>query len=106
MYYFAHIVRLCMSIQEDFLSSSLKRILVAYNNSFRFLRGLPRYVSPLEQQVLNNITTFDAILRKMSCSFVYRCYKSNNKLISSLMALECFIDSSYYKHYNALVHLQ
>ena len=91
---------------NNFLSSSLKRIRVAYNNSFRFLHGLARYVSAREQQMLNNITTFDAILRKMSCSFVYRCYKSNNKLIFSLMTSECFINSSYYKHHNALVYSQ
>ena len=76
-----------------------------YNNSFRFLHGLPRYVSAPEQQVLNNITIFDAILRKMSCSVVYRCYESNNKLISFLMISECFINLSYYKHYNALIYL-
>ena len=69
---------------------------VAYNNYFRFLHGLARYISVCEQQVLNNITTFDAILRKMYCSLVYRCYESNNKLIFSLMTSECFINSSYY----------
>ena len=73
---------------NNFLSSSLKIIRVAYNNSFRFLHGLPRYVSARKQQVLNNITTFDAILRKLSCFFVYRCYDSNNKLIFSLMTSE------------------
>ena len=56
---------------NNFLSSSLKKIRVAYNNSFRFLHGLPRYVSAREHQVLNNLTTLDTILRKMSCSFVY-----------------------------------
>ena len=81
----------CSSMYEcqlwgNFLSSSLKRIRIAYNNSFRCLYGLSRYVSACEQQVLNNIITFVAILRKMSCFFVYRCYESNNKLISSLMA--------------------
>ena len=85
------------------LPSTLKRIRVTYNNSFRFLHRLCRYVSARKPQVLNNITTFDAILRKMSCSFVYRCYESNNKLISSLMASESFINSS---HYNALVFSQ
>ena len=91
---------------NNFLSSSLKRIRAAYNNSFRFLHGLARYVSARKHQVLNNITTFNAVLRKMSCSFVYRCYESINKLISSLMASECFINSSYYKHDNALLYLQ
>ena len=91
---------------NNFLSSSLKRIRVAYNNSFRFLHGLARYVSAREQQVLNNITIIDAILRKTSCSFVYRCYHCNNKLIFSLMTSECFINSSYYKHYNASVYLR
>ena len=51
-------------LQNNFLFSSLKRICVAYNNSFQFLQGLARYVSAREQQVLNNITTFDAILKK------------------------------------------
>ena len=91
---------------NNFLFSNLKRICVAYNNSFQFLHGLARYVNAGEQQVLNNITTFDAILRKMSCSFVYRCYESNNELIFSLMTLERFINLSYHKHYNALVYLQ
>ena len=91
---------------NKFLSSSLKRIRVAYNYSFRFLHGLARYVSAREQQVLNNITTFNAILRKMFCSFIYRCYDSNNRSIFSLMTSECFINSSYYKHYNTLVYLQ
>ena len=91
---------------NNFLSSSLKRIRVAYNNSFRFLHELARYVNAQKQQVLNNITMFDAILRKISCSFVYRYYNSNNKLIFSSMTSEYFINSSYYKHYNALVYLQ
>ena len=93
---------------NNFLSSSLKRKRVAYNNSFQFLCGLARYVliSFREQQVFNNITKFDVSLRKISCSFVYRCYESNNELIFSLMTSECFINSSYNKHYNALVYFQ
>ena len=77
MFYFTHIARLCMHVK----SSSLKKIRVSYNNSFQFLHGLAMYVSSREQQVLNNIRIFDAILRKISCSFVYRCYKSNNKFL-------------------------
>ena len=91
---------------NNFLSSSLKRIRVAYNNSFQFLHGLPKYFSAREYQVLNNITTFDGILRKMCCSFVYRCYDSNNKLIFFLMTSECFINSSFYKYYSTLLYLQ
>ena len=75
---------------NNFLSSSSKRIRVAYNNSFRFLHGLARYVSPREQQMLHNIITFDAILRKMYCSFAYRCYESNNKLIFFFNGLGMF----------------
>ena len=81
---------------SNFLSSSLKRMRVAHNNSFRFLHGLARYVSAGEQQMLNNITTFDAIVRKKSCSFIYGCYESNTKLIFSLMTSECFINSLQY----------
>ena len=56
--------------------------------------------------MLNKVATFDVILRKIFCSFVNRCYKSNNKLISSLIASECFINSSYYEHYILLFYLK
>ena len=93
------------TIELKLFNYSLKRIRVDYNNSIRFLYALSRHVSAREEQVLNNITTFDAILRKMFYSFVHRCYESNNKLISFLMASKCFINSSYYKHYNSVVYL-
>ena len=62
---------------DNFLFSSLKRIRIAYKNSFRFLHGLPRYVSARKHQELNNITTFDSIFKKISCSFIYGCYEIN-----------------------------
>ena len=43
---------------NNFLSSSLKRIRVAYNNSFRFLHGLAKYVNAREQQVLTGALEF------------------------------------------------
>ena len=98
MYYFADIAHLYMHVNYGITFCHL----VFYLNCLgiyclvQFLHGLPRYVSAWEQQVLNNIITFDAILRKMSCSFVYHYYESKSKLIS-LIALECFINSSYYK---------
>ena len=64
---------LARQLWNKFFSSSLKRMRVVFTNSFQFLHGLPRYVSARVQQVLNNITTFDAILRKISYSFVYPC---------------------------------
>ena len=56
-------------------------------------------------QVVHNVTTFDGILRKIFRSFFNRCYESNDKLISYLMASKCFINSSYYEHYSLLVYL-
>ena len=56
MYYFAHIAHICTHVNYGitFVLSSKKNT-CSYNNSFRFLHGLPRYISAREHQVLNNI---------------------------------------------------
>ena len=99
----------CMSMYgcqlwSVFLCSSIKRLRVAYNNSFRILHGIPRYISARERQVSHNITTFDALMRKSAFAFINRCGTSSNNLISSLMVSGCYLDSDYHKYYTSLLY--
>ena len=48
---------------------SLKRVRITYNNTYRILHGIPRWVSVREAQVVDHICTFDALLRKNAYSF-------------------------------------
>ena len=89
---FAHIVvpcRLCMSSVGKLFDVNLKRVRIACN-SFRLLHGLSKRISACEQQILCNVTTFDALLRKMCFSFMSRCFDSCNILIIFLMTLIVF----------------
>ena len=74
----------------NYRPSSLKRLRVAYNDSFRILHCLPRYTSAREQQVLYNITIFDALLRKYMYSFVSRCFQSKKQMDFFINVLRLF----------------
>ena len=67
-------------------------------NAYRILHGIPRWVSAREAQVVNHISTFDALLRKNAYSFVERCRFSKNILITALMNSSAFLESQFYVH--------
>ena len=82
---------------------SLKRVRITYNNAYRILHGIPRWVSAREAQVVNHIYTFDALLRKNAYSFVERCRFFKNILITALMNSGAFLESRFYVHYQDLL---
>ena len=49
---------------SNYLKSSFHSIRVAYNDCYRILHNLPRYTSAREFQIINDIPTFEALLRK------------------------------------------
>ena len=64
-----------------YYQSSCNKIRVAYNNTFRVLHGIPRYVSARLHQINVNVTTFDAHIRKCLFCFYRRVELSNNLII-------------------------
>ena len=83
---------------NKFSISTLRRIRVAYNNSFRILNKLPRYVSARISLAINNLLTLDELLRKNYYSFMSRCFKSNNICLRRSMYSDCFFKSGYNRH--------
>ena len=53
--------------------SSFHSIHVAWNDCYRMLHNLPKYTSARELQVMNNIPTFEAPLRKTLFNFINHC---------------------------------
>ena len=70
---------------SKYLCSSLNYLRVAYNNSFRLIHGLKRNVSARELQVKANISTFDALQRKLINRFIERCCLSINVYVNTRM---------------------
>ena len=84
---------------NNFRKSSYNRIKVAYNDAYRILHNLPRFVSARELQVSFGITTFEALQRKYMFSFVSRLLQSENCLIANLMNSDAFYNSEYFKSF-------
>ena len=61
-----------------FKISSLNRVRIAYNNSFRILYNTPRQESARIRQIQSNIKTFDTLIRNYLYSFLKRCNNSSN----------------------------
>ena len=89
----------------NYRSDTFRKLRVAYNDSYRILHDLPRYVSARECQVSAHVTTFSALIRKSLFLFVSRCFLSENKLISALMTSDVFFRSGYYSHYLDMVYI-
>ena len=74
------------SLWHNYNSYAIRRLRVAYNDAFRMIHGLPRHTSASVQQILFNVYTFDALIRKSLFSFVKRCCASPNLWINALMS--------------------
>lgn len=79
--------------------SSYHRLRVAFNDAYRLVHHIPRWISVRENMVSNDITTFEAVLRKSMYSFVQRCYNSSNSWINRLINSDVFHKSQYLCHY-------
>ena len=89
-----------------FRKSSYNRIKVAYNDAYRLLHNLPRFVSARELQVSFGIrpSTSEALQRKYMFSFVSRLLQSENCLIANLMNSDAFYNSEYFKSFQERLH--
>ena len=59
---------------------------VAYNDSYRILDHISRYVSARNHQVQSNTETLDALIRKYIFSFINLCMNSQNIFVVSSMS--------------------
>ena len=83
----------------DFYSYTYNRIRVAYNNAYRILYNISRSSSVRSHQVQDNITTFDALIRKRQYSFLSRCNKTRNNYIESLTSSDVLFLSKYLNYH-------
>ena len=79
--------------------STFNRIRIGYNDAYRILHSIPRFMSANEGLVAAEIPTFQALIRRNVYGFVQRCLKSPNNWIKSLMNSDSFSFSKYYDYY-------
>ena len=85
----------------NYRSDTFRKLHVAYNDLYRILHNLPRYVSARACQVSAHVpvTTLSALIGKSLFSFDSRCLHSEIKLMSALMTSNVFFCSGYFSHY-------
>ena len=94
-------------------ASTFHKIKVAYNTIFRLLLGVPRFSNGINYSasqlfVENNLPTFEALLRKLSHTFMSRILSSENKLMKSVVSTTCsdltFI-SPIWRYWRSRLHI-
>ena len=86
-----------------FRKSCMQRLRVAYNFGCRALYNLPWRASVNTHQVICNIPTFEALLRKYTYLFLERCRKSDNVWLHALVQSDCLYSSLFFEHYNRIL---
>ena len=69
----------------DSTVTSMRKLIIAYNNGLRRMLNLPKYNSTSEMFVNLNIPSFDELLRKLVYSFRNRIQVSGNSLVNGIV---------------------
>jgi len=89
---------------SKYTQTSMKRLRAAYNNAYRIMYYIPRYISVRPHQVSHCVRTFDAVLSNNLHRFFIRCTSSANFFIRSLQIVWCFLQIFIFPQlFNALV---
>ena len=93
----------CSAMWCDFKVSTMNRIRVAYNNSFRKLICLPRWCSASAMFAFHSVLSFNELQRKIVFNFRQRILQSCNLLIQDVVSVVCF-KSSLWRHWCSILY--
>ena len=95
----------CAPMWFDCTKTALKKLKIAYNNSFRRFMRLPWRNSASEMFVNLNIYSFDEMLRIFTFGFMSRVSVSNNQFISSIYNSPCRLYTNIWTWWDNLLHI-
>ena len=90
-------------VMDQPLTSSFKKVRVAYNNCFRMVFKLPRSCSANHMFVYNSVLSFGELLRKYVCNFILRVNSSHNYLVTSVAGVT-YESSHLRKHWRDILY--
>ena len=76
----------CAYMWSDMKNHTLQKMRVAYNKAYRKILGFTTRESVRCKLTMNNIDTFDCLLRKTTYAFRQRLYKSTNEIVLTLVS--------------------
>ena len=95
----------CGHLWHDFRKSALRRLIVGYNHSFRFLMKFDRNCSASGMFVSNCIPSFMEIWRrpKYIYGFTQRLANSDNAIVAAIVS-SCRLSSNFWKRWDSLLY--
>ena len=85
---------------HNYAQYTFNQMHVRYNDAYRILHNILRFMSTNLSLVAAEIPIFQALIRRNVYKFVQRCLKSPNNWIKSLVISNSFSLSKYYQYYN------
>ena len=79
----------CANLWSTYTKTVYDKLIISYNNCFRFLFQYPSYCSASEMFVSNNVKSFVEIRRNICYGLLNRINRSNNKYMVAYLNSEC-----------------
>ena len=95
----------CPYFWTAYKKTTFSKIRVAYNNVYRKLLGLCRRSSVSEMLAMNNISNFEALIRKSIFAFKIRLSNSDNIIIFELQS-SCVITNTIWKVWKDMLYIE
>ncbi len=93
----------CAPLWTNFSANVKRKLVICYNNSLRFLLGLPRWNSASNMFVNYNVFSFEEVMRKYVYSMVTRLSNSENCILKSLWKHDIHLNSHIISRWNKLL---
>ena len=92
----------CGHLWHDFRKSALRKLIVGYNHSFRFLMKFHRNCSASGMFVFNCVPSFMEMWRKYIYDFTQRLTNSDNAIVAATVS-SCRISSNFLKRWDCVL---
>ena len=93
----------CGHLWHDFRKSVLRRLIVCYNHSFRFLMEFNRNCSASGMFVSNCVPCFMEMWRKYIYGFTQRLANSDNAIVAAIVS-SCRLSSNFWRRWDSLLY--
>ena len=93
----------CGHLWHDFRKSALRKLIVGYNHSFRFLMKFHRNCSASGMFVFNCVPSFMEMWRKYIYDFTQRLTNSDNAIVAATVS-SCRMSSNFWKRWDCVLY--
>ena len=93
----------CSQLWRDFKSCSIRKLIVGYNHSFRYIMNYHRNCSASGMFVFNSIPSFMELWRNYIYGFMQRLNNSDNTVVAATVS-SCRLSSAMWRRWESILY--